>query len=254
MNIRPFVCLLLMMGRSVVGDGSDPLALLTKARETETKKHDFKKALALAEEANAIWDGQGAKSVDYARSLTLAAMLVVRESAGSPEPLAIDRLNRAIEICRANQATAPEDLALALEVKAFSKAGEQMQQTAEWREAAGIRGGLVSEGLPIPTGSESPAIRLSGGADNVIAAKPISKVRPDYTEAGRVLRIRGKVIMSVIIEADGKPSSGSLTKGLGFGLDEEAAKAVRQWRFQPASKDGAAVRMRATIETNFKLL
>lgn len=68
MNIRPFVCLLLMMGRSVVGDGSDPLALLTKARETETKKHDFKKALALAEEANAIANLEGQARVYGSRS------------------------------------------------------------------------------------------------------------------------------------------------------------------------------------------
>jgi outer membrane biosynthesis protein TonB len=30
--------------------------------------------------------------------------------------------------------------------------------------------------------------------------------------------------------------------------------AVRQWQFQPGTKDGAAVTVQATIEVNFRLL
>jgi TPR repeat protein len=40
---------------------------------------------------------------------------------------------------------------------------------------------------------------------------------------------------------------------LGFGLDETAIEAVRQWRFRPATKDGKAVNVQATIEVNFVL-
>jgi TonB family protein len=37
------------------------------------------------------------------------------------------------------------------------------------------------------------------------------------------------------------------------GLDAKAVAAVQSWKFQPASKDGKAVSVFATIEVNFKL-
>jgi len=45
-----------------------------------------------------------------------------------------------------------------------------------------------------------------------------------------------------------------VVRGLGLGLDEEALKAISQWKFQPAAKDGQPVAVQATIEVNFRLL
>ena len=38
----------------------------------------------------------------------------------------------------------------------------------------------------------------------------------------------------------------------GFGLDDEAAEAVRQYRFKPATKDGKPIAMCVTIEVNYQ--
>jgi TonB family protein len=40
---------------------------------------------------------------------------------------------------------------------------------------------------------------------------------------------------------------------LGLGLDEKAIEAVRQWRFQPALKDGRPVDVQITVEVQFHL-
>jgi hypothetical protein len=85
MNIRPLLCLLLTLEPSVLCGSADPLTLLNKARQTEAKKHDFKKALALLEEANAIWESQAASSFEYGQSLTLTAILMARKSARKSE-------------------------------------------------------------------------------------------------------------------------------------------------------------------------
>jgi len=39
--------------------------------------------------------------------------------------------------------------------------------------------------------------------------------------------------------------------GLGSGLDENAIKAIEQWKFSPAMKDGKAVRIRTDIAVRF---
>ena len=60
-------------------------------------------------------------------------------------------------------------------------------------------------------------------------------------------------MLSYVIEPEGYASNFKLVKSLGFGLDEEAVKAVSNWRFRPAAKDGKAVRLRGKTEVNFRL-
>ncbi len=38
-----------------------------------------------------------------------------------------------------------------------------------------------------------------------------------------------------------------------YGLDDEAVKAIRQWRFEAGTKDGKAVAVRVEVEMTFKL-
>ena len=37
-------------------------------------------------------------------------------------------------------------------------------------------------------------------------------------------------------------------------LDEQALEAVRQWKFEPAQRDGKPVLMHAVVEVNFRIL
>jgi len=57
--------------------------------------------------------------------------------------------------------------------------------------------------------------------------------------------------VSFVVDAQGVPQDVCIMRPAGFGLDEQAAKAVRQYRFDPAKKDGAPVAARAAIEVNF---
>jgi TonB family protein len=81
----------------------------------------------------------------------------------------------------------------------------------------------------------------------------LKKNEPTYSPEAQTLQTTGVVHLSVVIETDGTPSSAQLIEGIGFGLDEQAAKAVKEWRFNPGSSDGKSVRVRARVDVEFKL-
>jgi protein TonB len=59
--------------------------------------------------------------------------------------------------------------------------------------------------------------------------------------------------IAIVVDAQGKPQDLCLQKPAGFGLDEQAANAVRQYRFQPVTKNGGVpVAVRITIEVRFQ--
>jgi len=62
------------------------------------------------------------------------------------------------------------------------------------------------------------------------------------------------VTLYLVIGPDGQPYNLKLMRSLGFGLDEQAAEAVSQWKFLPGQRDGLPVAVEATIEVNFRLL
>src|SRR5204863_98084 len=62
----------------------------------------------------------------------------------------------------------------------------------------------------------------------------LREVKATYSEEARRNNVVGDVLMEVVVRADGTVGSARVTRGLGFGLDERAVAAVREWRFAPA--------------------
>jgi len=76
---------------------------------------------------------------------------------------------------------------------------------------------------------------------------------PLYSDEARRRGIEGVVVASARIGSDGIASALRITRGLGFGLDQNALVALRQWRFRPGTHDGAVVPMDVEIEIAFTL-
>jgi protein TonB len=57
----------------------------------------------------------------------------------------------------------------------------------------------------------------------------------------------------MIVDDQGRPRDIRVVRGLGFGLDAKAIEAVKQWKFQPAMKDGRPVNVQISVEVGFKL-
>jgi TonB family protein len=85
------------------------------------------------------------------------------------------------------------------------------------------------------------------------AAQIIEKPNPVYTEEARRLGIEGEVQLEVRFRATGEVEIVRVVRGLGHGLDENAAKAARTIRFLPAKREGLPVDSTATIRITFQL-
>jgi TonB family protein len=76
---------------------------------------------------------------------------------------------------------------------------------------------------------------------------------PRYSDAARKVKFMGTVILDVTVTEDGRASDIRVLKGVPFGLNQQAIRAVNEWTFKPASSDDRPVAVRVPIETTFRL-
>ncbi len=81
----------------------------------------------------------------------------------------------------------------------------------------------------------------------------LREVKPDYTEEARRKGLVGDVVLEIVVRHDGSVGDIKILQGLGSGLDERAVQAVRQWRFDPATRRGTPVDVVVEVAVEFKL-
>ena len=96
-----------------------------------------------------------------------------------------------------------------------------------------------------------------GGAyqpgNGVQAPKLLKLVQPQYTADAMRAKVQGVVVLECIVLPDGTVGDARVKRSLPFGLDEEAIKAARQWRFSPGTRQGEPVAVIISIELSFSL-
>jgi protein TonB len=82
----------------------------------------------------------------------------------------------------------------------------------------------------------------------------IKQVSPKYTGEALRDKIQGTVVLEAVVMADGCASQFRVVKSLDpGGLDEEAVKAVKQWRFEPGRLRGEPVDVLVVIMLDFTI-
>jgi protein TonB len=77
---------------------------------------------------------------------------------------------------------------------------------------------------------------------------------PPYPAEARRLKQEGKVLLEVVVSAEGRVADLALKQSSGFPLlDEAALKAVRHWRFKPARLAGLMTQTKVQIPIRFEL-
>lgn len=75
-----------------------------------------------------------------------------------------------------------------------------------------------------------------------------------YPPAAARANIQGKVFLNFIVGSDGSISNVEVAKGIGFGCDEEAKRAVNAMpKWKPGKQSGRAVKVKYSIPVNFQL-
>jgi periplasmic protein TonB len=75
-----------------------------------------------------------------------------------------------------------------------------------------------------------------------------------YPKQAKKMGVEGKVIIEMVVQQDGSLGDFKVLKGLGYGLDEEAIRALKAApKWKPGKQRGRAVRQRMTIPVTFKL-
>jgi protein TonB len=87
----------------------------------------------------------------------------------------------------------------------------------------------------------------------VSSPRPLDTPDPEYSEEARRAKYQGTCLLWLIVGPDGRPHDIKVARSLGMGLDEKAMEAVRNWRFEPAMKDGKPVAVQINVEVNFRL-
>jgi TonB family protein len=81
----------------------------------------------------------------------------------------------------------------------------------------------------------------------------ISTPKPEYPVRALADQIQGLVKVRCVFDADGKVRDVKVVRGLGYGLDEAAERAVRQIRFKPALRNGVAVPVAREFAVRFTI-
>ena len=125
-------------------------------------------------------------------------------------------------------------------------------------EIGGVLGGKVggtgtgTEGEGSGGNDAPPDGPLRVGGD-VKAPVVVSRAEPDYTEPARKARVSGIVVVEAIIDKNGRVQQVKVVKDLPMGLSEQAAEAVKRWRFKPGTLNGQPVATIFNLTVNFKL-
>lgn len=112
----------------------------------------------------------------------------------------------------------------------------------------------ASASQPAPDPFRFPDL-IRPGASGLTPPRLVKDVKPNYTAEAMRARIQGMVKLECIVELDGTVGAIRVVNSLdqNFGLDNEALRTVKQWRFVPGVKDGSPVRALIVVEMSFTL-
>lgn len=111
--------------------------------------------------------------------------------------------------------------------------------------------GRSSENASPVTSSAPQSVQPRSEGDS---AAVVRRVKPSYPALSRRMGEEGRVVLNVLVKADGTAGAVSVKRSSGFPrLDEAASSAVRVWRFEPYKIGGLAADHEYSVVVEFSL-
>ncbi len=89
---------------------------------------------------------------------------------------------------------------------------------------------------------------------DVKSPKLVHYVEPDFSPKSKEAYVEGTVKISTVVTKAGETRDMRVTSGLNSEEDRTAVEALKQWKFEPGTRNGEAVNVRVTVEISFHLL
>jgi TonB family protein len=102
-----------------------------------------------------------------------------------------------------------------------------------------------------PSRTAAQVIRMTSN-ESITPPQLVSYNHPFYSDEAQKRGVEGIVTLEAAIGVDGIARPLRVLKGLGFGLDENASLALREWRFVPAKRGEEAIETTVQIDIDFK--
>jgi protein TonB len=162
---------------------------------------------------------------------------------------------------KAPAANHPESTPPALSSKVDEDGGSAAGMS---KSSGGVEiGGVPGTGIGLGGGGTGVVGRGAGagppglGGSSVLRtsreAKPIQTARAVYPPMALRMGLESDVTLRIEVDPEGKVTTAEIIKSGGAGFDEEALKAVKQSRFEPAQKDDSKVPAEFTYIYRFRL-
>jgi TonB family protein len=139
-------------------------------------------------------------------------------------------------------------------------AGMDRQQLPSPGDSRGKLSADQEAGAPRPNPDASGKYHVG---DGVSVPRLVFAPDPEFTDKARRKKLGGRLVVSLTVDAAGKPHDvrvlRSLAEGVSkklrpvaLGLDEDAVKAVKEYRFEPAEFQGKPVPVETTVEIDYR--
>lgn len=97
--------------------------------------------------------------------------------------------------------------------------------------------------------ANEPVLDIGPG---ITPPRVIHQVMPQSNpDDAKGFRISGTVLVGLVVSSKGEPMEVHVVKSLDKDVDDTAVDAVKQWKFDPAKKDGRPIAVRVTVEIRF---
>ena len=169
-----------------------------------------------------------------------------------PEPPPLEAMNIPAMNMAAGQQTLPRARSRAAMSRRSRRAAAVAEEPA--RAPAPAIGSGQGSGLGPGRGGGTGGGAYRPGA-GITLPRVLREAKPQYTADAMRAKVQGSVWLECIVMPDGSVGDVRVTKSLDpiFGLDQEAIKAAKLWRFSPGMRQGEPVPVIITIELTFTL-
>ncbi len=122
--------------------------------------------------------------------------------------------------------------------------------------SADLRKKIVSQRqapVPLEVHQARPLTAILKASPDALPPALIHFADAEFSAEGRSAQINGTSYISLVVDTRGLPQQIHTVLPLGYGLDEAALEAVKEYRFKPAMVHGQPIAAEIMIEVNFNI-